>query len=99
LDRQKRKDIDPTILDDTAYFPGLEFKGSEQIREFLHTEWGSRANGRPFHKAFGIDGLESPHFEDAFRQAKQYLVSKFGDDAVEAAAIIRAREGLSWPFD
>ena len=93
------KIVDPTILDDTTYFPGLEFQGSDQIREFLDTEWGSRANGRPFHKAFGTGGLESPHFKEAFQQARHCLLSKFGVGAMEAAAVVRAKEGLVWPVD
>lgn len=93
------KIVDPTILHETTYFPGLEFRGREQIREFLQTEWGSRFNGYPFHKAFGDGGFESPSFVQAFRQARQCLLSTFGVRAMEAAAFIRTNHGLPWPDD
>lgn len=93
------KIVDPTILEDTTYFPGLEFQGSDQIREFLETEWGNRANGRPFHHAFGKGGVGSPSFVASFRQAKHHLSSAFGADAVETAAVVRNGEGLLWLED
>ena len=91
--------VDPTILDDATYFPGLEFGGVEQLRAFLQTEWGSRCHGRPFHLAFGGLGFKSPSFAQAFRQARQCLLSTFGDRAMQTAAHVRAERGLPWPDD
>jgi hypothetical protein len=93
------KIVDPTIPQETTYFPGLEFRGRQQIREFLQTDWGSRFHGRPFHRAFGDFGFESPSFVQAFQQARQCLLSTFGVRAMEAAAVVRAEHGLPWPDD
>ena len=70
------KVVDPTIVGDAIYFPGLEFVGREQSRAFLQTEWGRRFHGRPFYEAFGVGGCESPSFMQASKQAKLYLLPK-----------------------
>ena len=93
------KIVDPTVLDDATYFPGLEFIGREQIRAFLQTEWGSKFHGRPFHRAFGDFGFESPGFVQAFLQARQWLLARFGDAGMEAAAAKRADLGLPWTLN
>jgi len=69
--------VDPTLpTDDLTYFPGLEFHGRQQIRDFLDTDYGRRGNGLPLHWAFGVAGRKSPTFREAYDKAIEYQASK-----------------------
>jgi len=90
--------VDPSIREDgTSYFPGLEFSGRDQVRTFLRTERGRRLHGHPFYQAFGEFGAESSSFQEAFRRARECLLVRFGQGAVEYAAWFRPEKGLPWP--
>lgn len=66
--------VDPTLpTDAVAYFPGLEFRGRQEVRDFLQTEHGRTSNSHPFHLAFGLNGFMSQSFRSAFDQATTHL--------------------------
>lgn len=69
--------VDPTLpTDDVVYFPGLEFRGRQQIRDFLRTDHGRQCNGHPFHWAFGASGRKSETFRAAFDKARTHQAEK-----------------------
>jgi hypothetical protein len=75
--------IDPTLPTQVAdYFPGLEFRGREGIREFLATPRGRKCRKSPFFYAFGWGGGDSPSFSDAMRKAFAHQLSFLTTEAV-----------------
>ena len=68
--------IDPTLPDGVrAYYPGLEFRGSDGVRDFLASEEGRGCKNTPFFHGFGWGGHGSESFRQARRDAVDHMIS------------------------
>lgn len=74
--------IDPTLPDRVAaYFPGLEFRGRGEIRDFLATPQGKDCRGTPFFFAYGWGGWESPTMRKAQEDATAFVQDRIAAGA------------------
>lgn len=70
--------LDPTLPTRVAaYFPGLEFCGRQEIKDFLATSQGKKCKGSPFLFAYGWGGWFSPTMCKAQADATEYARAHF----------------------
>ena len=67
----------PTRVD--TYFPGLEFRGREEINAFLATPRGKKCKRSPFFYAYGWGGWCSPMMRKAQADASAYTLAHLRD--------------------
>lgn len=66
--------VDPTLPDHIGvYFPGLEFKGRNEIDEFLATPRGRKCKRSPFLFAFGWSGMDHVGMQLSWAFARKVL--------------------------
>ncbi|MDY3556159.1 hypothetical protein R5W24_005322 [Gemmata sp. JC717] len=72
--------VDPTLPTEVdAYFPGLEFRGRDEITAFLATPRGKKCRRSPFLYAYGWGGGYSPTMRKAQADATAYALARFRD--------------------
>jgi hypothetical protein len=70
--------IDPTLPDGVvAYFPGLEFRGREEIHAFLASPQGREYRQSPFFYAYGWGGRHSQSMQAAMKNAEHFATDKY----------------------
>lgn len=70
--------IDPTLPDCVdAYFPGLEFRGREEIHAFLASPQGRKCRQSPFLYAYGWGGRHSPSMRAAMKNAEVFSTGRY----------------------
>lgn len=70
--------LDPTLPTGVdAYFPGLEFRGRNEISAFLATSRGRKCKRSPFFFAYGWGGWCSPTMRKAQADATDFVTRRF----------------------
>ncbi|AWM39839.1 hypothetical protein GobsT_17900 [Gemmata obscuriglobus] len=70
--------LDPTLPTGVeVYFPGLEFRGRDEITAFLATPQGKKCKRTPFFYEYGWGGWFSPTMRQAQVQASDFVTKRF----------------------